>query len=95
VLAPPLISAPPQLFHLGEHQKREGALPGALDGIRVIEFANYVSGPYAGMLLADYGADVIKIEVPGKGDPFRGWGASSTARPSVPSIATRRASPSI
>jgi crotonobetainyl-CoA:carnitine CoA-transferase CaiB-like acyl-CoA transferase len=52
----------------------EGALPGALDGIRVIEFANYVSGPYAGMLLADYGADVIKIEVPGKGDPFRGWG---------------------
>jgi crotonobetainyl-CoA:carnitine CoA-transferase CaiB-like acyl-CoA transferase len=57
-----------------QHQKREGALPGALDGIRVIEFANYVSGPYAGMLLADYGADVIKIEVPGKGDPFRGWG---------------------
>ena len=49
-------------------------MPGALDGIRVIEFANYVSGPYAGMLLADYGADVIKIEVPGKGDPFRGWG---------------------
>ena len=49
-------------------------MPGALDGIRVIEFANYVSGPYAGMLLADYGADVIKIEAPGKGDPFRAWG---------------------
>ncbi len=49
-------------------------MTGALNGIRVIEFANYVSGPYAGMLLADLGADVIKVETPGKGDPFRGWG---------------------
>ena len=49
-------------------------MPGALEGIRVVEFANYVSGPYAGMLLADLGAEVIKVETPGKGDPFRGWG---------------------
>ena len=49
-------------------------MAGALAGIRVIEFANYVSGPYAGMLLADLGAEVIKVEAPGKGDPFRGWG---------------------
>jgi crotonobetainyl-CoA:carnitine CoA-transferase CaiB-like acyl-CoA transferase len=47
---------------------------GALSGIRVLEFASYVSGPYAGMLLADLGAEVIKVEAPGKGDPFRGWG---------------------
>jgi crotonobetainyl-CoA:carnitine CoA-transferase CaiB-like acyl-CoA transferase len=45
-----------------------------LDGVRIIEFANYVAGPYAGMLLADLGAEVIKVEAPGKGDPFRSWG---------------------
>ena len=49
-------------------------MAGALEGIRVIEFANYVSGPYAGMLLGDFGAEVIKIESPDGGDPFRGWG---------------------
>ena len=49
-------------------------MAGALDGIRVVELANYVSGPYAGMMLADFGAEVIKVEVPGTGDPFRGWG---------------------
>jgi formyl-CoA transferase len=49
---------------------------GALTGIRVVELANYVSGPYASMLLADFGAEVIKVELPGHGDPFRGWGAT-------------------
>jgi crotonobetainyl-CoA:carnitine CoA-transferase CaiB-like acyl-CoA transferase len=52
----------------------EAASRGALEGIRVIELASYVSGPYAGMLLADFGAEVIKIEPPIHGDPFRGWG---------------------
>ncbi len=47
--------------------------PGALDGIRVVELASYVTGPYAGVLLADLGAEVIKVEEPGRGDPFRGW----------------------
>src|SRR5690348_11688073 len=51
-------------------------LMGALTGISVLEFANYVSGPYAGMMLADMGAEVIKVEPPGGGDPFRGWGAA-------------------
>lgn len=52
-------------------------MAGALDGIRVLEFASYVSGPYAGMLLADMGAEVVKIEPPDRGDPFRGWGTAA------------------
>ena len=45
----------------------------ALEGVKVVEFANYVAGPYAGALLADLGAEVIKVEVPPRGDPYRGW----------------------
>ena len=49
-------------------------MSGALEGIRVVEIASYVTGPFAALLLADLGAEVIKIEQPGQGDPFRGWG---------------------
>ncbi len=48
----------------------------ALEGITVLEFASYVSGPYAGMMLGDLGAEVIKVEDNKAGDPFRGWGAA-------------------
>jgi crotonobetainyl-CoA:carnitine CoA-transferase CaiB-like acyl-CoA transferase len=44
-----------------------------LDGIRVLEMGQLIAGPFAGMLLAYYGAEVIKIEPPGGGDPLRGW----------------------
>lgn len=47
---------------------------GALEGIRVVEIASYVTGPFASLLLADMGAEVVKVEQPGRGDPFRGWG---------------------
>ena len=48
----------------------------ALNSVMVLEFASYVSGPYAGMMLGDLGAEVIKIEDPKSGDPFRGWGTA-------------------
>ena len=44
---------------------------GALHGLRVVEYARMVAGPYCGKLLADLGADVIKVEPPGPGDPAR------------------------
>ena len=49
-------------------------MSGALTGIKIIEIASYVTGPFASQLLADMGADVVKIEEPKRGDPFRGWG---------------------
>ena len=48
-------------------------MKGCLDGIRVLELGNFISGPYGAMLLADMGAEVIKVENPKGGDPFRGW----------------------
>jgi formyl-CoA transferase len=46
---------------------------GPLSGLTVIELGHYIAAPFAGRLLADMGATVIKVEPPG-GDPFRGWG---------------------
>ena len=44
-----------------------------LDGIRVLELGNYIAAPTAGRLLADFGAEVIKVERPGTGDELRNW----------------------
>lgn len=44
-----------------------------LDGIRVIELGNYIAAPTASRLLADFGAEVVKIERPGRGDELRKW----------------------
>jgi len=45
----------------------------ALDGVRVLELGSLIAGPYAAALLAQFGAEVIKIEAPGQGDPLRTW----------------------
>jgi crotonobetainyl-CoA:carnitine CoA-transferase CaiB-like acyl-CoA transferase len=45
-----------------------------LAGLRVIEFGQLLAGPYVGTLLGDFGAEVIKVEAPPKGDPMRDWG---------------------
>lgn len=49
-----------------------GALP--LDDLRVVELGALIAGPFCGQLLGDFGAEVIKVEDPGVGDPMRQWG---------------------
>ncbi|NBU84515.1 MAG: CoA transferase [Sphingomonadaceae bacterium] len=51
---------------------------GALDGLRVVEMGQLLAGPFCGQLLGDMGADVIKVEPPGAGDPMRDWGQGDT-----------------
>ena len=45
-------------------------MPGALSGIRVVDFTEYIAGPYATMMLADMGAEIVKVERP-QGDAWR------------------------
>ena len=47
-----------------------------LDGIRVLELAQIVAGPFCGALMAEFGAEVIKVEMPGRGDDVRRMGPS-------------------
>ena len=49
-------------------------MSGPLEGLRVIEMGSLIAGPFCGQLMGDMGADVIKIEAPGEGDPMRQWG---------------------
>ncbi len=55
-------------------------MPGLLEGVKVVDFTHYFAGPYCTKLLATLGAEVIKIERPGSGDPIR----------SIPPFSSRR-----
>jgi formyl-CoA transferase len=52
----------------------ESTPPGPLAGLRAVELGTLLAGPFAGRLLGDMGAEVIKVEAPGKPDPLREWG---------------------
>jgi crotonobetainyl-CoA:carnitine CoA-transferase CaiB-like acyl-CoA transferase len=53
---------------------------GPLSGVRVLELGSFIAGPFAGQLLGDLGADVLKVESPEPGDPMRQWGARLDGR---------------
>jgi len=52
---------------------KQATTPAALAGVRVVEMGQLIAGPFAGKTLGEFGADVIKIEPPGAGDPLRNW----------------------
>ncbi len=65
-------------------------MAGPLEGIRVIDLSRALAGPYCSMMLGDLGADVIKVEIPGKGDEARGWGPPFVGEDSAYFMSTNR-----
>ena len=56
---------------------------GPLSDLRVLELGTLLAGPFCGQLMGDMGAEIIKIEPPGQGDPMRGWGRQKAGEPSL------------
>src|ERR1043166_7889781 len=48
-------------------------MSGPLSNLKVVEMGTLIAGPYCARLLAEFGADVVKVETPGEGDPLRKW----------------------
>ncbi len=60
-----------------------------LEGVRVLDISNFLAAPSTGMYLADYGAEVVKFERPGKGDELRAWGYAKDGVPLTWKIVSR------
>lgn len=71
----------------GSREKRPG-LP--LDGVKVVDLTRVMVGPYCTMMLGDLGADVVKIEIPGRGDDTRHWGPPFVETESVYYLSVNR-----
>lgn len=65
-------------------------MPTFLGGVRVVELAEALAGPYCAMMLGDLGADVVKVERPGVGDQSRGWGPPFVGSESAYFLSTNR-----
>ena len=63
-----------------DNQSLHQSLPGLLQDVRVLDLTHYISGPYCTKLMATMGAEVIKVERPGTGDPIRQFGPSANTR---------------
>ncbi len=62
---------------------------GALSHLRVLDLSRVLAGPWSGQILADLGAEVIKVERPGSGDDTRAWGPLSSRMPTARTPARR------
>src|SRR3954471_22877095 len=71
------------------------AMPGPLAGVRVADFSRVLAGPYCTMLLADLGAEVVKVEKPGEGDETRSWGPPFTGGESAYFLSVNRGKRSV
>lgn len=77
---------PDIIAQLPERSAQEASGPAALEGIRVLDFTRALAGPQATQILGDFGADIIKVEMPGKGDDSRQHSPSIASAGNPPSF---------